>query len=647
MKKEFLKKKSRLSLQKIYVALVFLFLYAPIFVLIAFSFNESKSRITWSGFTLKWYGRLFHDVEILRSLSNTILVAVVSALLATLLGTVAAIGINVMKKKAQKLVMNITNIPMLSPEIVTGVSMMIMFGLIYKSTGLLKPGLITLIIAHTTFCLPYVALSVMPKLKQLNPNLYEAALDLGCTPLSAFFKVILPEIFSGIITGGVMAFTLSIDDFVISYFVSGTTQTLPIAIYSMTRKIVSPEINALSTILFSSVLVLMLIINFGLRKDKRTLSSSKKVLFTILGFLFIFENRAFAAENTKVINVYSWGEYISNGLDGNLDVNAEFTKRTGIKVNYTTFQDNESLFAKLSSGVSSYDVIIPSDYMISKLIRENMLSEINFENVPNFSNVQEEFRNPVYDPENKYSVPYTWGVIGIFYNKKKVEESVDKISWDILWNEKYKGQILMFDNPRDAFAIAQIKLGLSVNSSDENSWIKASFELKRQKPLVQTYVMDQIFDKMGNNEAALAPYYDGDAKILTARNPDLGFVIPKEGTVKFVDAMCIPKNSEHKLEAESYINFMCEEYVARANANYIGYSSPCVPVDSSYSDILKNAQTFSSLPEETNSLLDDLWVQVKTGDRNSSVILVIVLIGFLMLYVGCVMYKKNKRSNFN
>lgn len=255
-------------LNKIYMALIFIFLYAPIFVLIAFSFNDSKSRVIWSGFTLKWYFKLFENQEILLAFYNTMIIAVISSLIATLLGTAAAVGISKSKKWQKKIIMNITNLPMINPEIVTGVSLMLLFVFIYNTFGIFKPGLVTLICAHVTFCLPYVILSVMPKLRQMDPNIYEAARDLGCDPLRAFIKVVIPSIMPGIITGLIMSFTMSIDDFVISYFAGGVVQTLPIAVYSMTRKIVSPEINALSSVLFIVVFLLLIIINFRQENDK-------------------------------------------------------------------------------------------------------------------------------------------------------------------------------------------------------------------------------------------------------------------------------------------------------------------------------------------------------------------------------------------
>ena len=362
-----------------------------------------------------------------------------------------------------------------------------------------------------------------------------------------------------------------------------------------------------------------------------------------------------AAPTGVTINVYNWGEYISGGEDGSMNVSAEFTKRTGIKVNYTTFEDNESLYSKLAGGGASYDVIFPSDYMISKMIQEKMVQKLDFSNIPNFRYIDKEYRNQVYDPTNAYSVPYTWGVVGIFYDKKYVRETVD--SWKILWDKKYAGKILMFDNPRDAFGIAQKILGYSYNTTDSDQWGAAAKLLEEQKPLVQAYVMDQIFDKMSSGEAWLAPYYAGDAATLVDENPDIGFAIPtREGTNFFVDAMCIPTGARHKKEAEAYINFLCEPEVAAANMEYVGYSTPETearkllpketqdnPIIYPSESILKNSETYVSLPEDTSLLVDTLWAQVKMGGPGQTATLIAVLVGFVLVYVGIVVYKKLKR----
>lgn len=340
------------------------------------------------------------------------------------------------------------------------------------------------------------------------------------------------------------------------------------------------------------------------------------------------------------LNVYNWGEYISNGEDDSLDVNAEFEERTGIKVNYTNFASNEELYAKLKSGGTSYDVIIPSDYMIAKLIAEDMLEKLNFENIPNFEYIDERFKNPEYDPANEYSVPYMWGVVGIIYNTSLVDEE-EAQSWDILWDSRYIKDILMFSNSRDAFGIALKRLGYSFNTTDPEQLNEAADSLKEQKALVQAYVMDEIFDKMTGGEAALAPYYAGDFLTMSEDNPDLAFAIPKEGTNRFVDAVCIPKGSKQKEAAETYINFLCETEIALANCEYIGYSTPhamayekldeetrnnlvAYPGD----EVLANTETFVNLPDETSELVKNLWTQVistNTGDNKWAVPVLLLL----------------------
>ena len=331
------------------------------------------------------------------------------------------------------------------------------------------------------------------------------------------------------------------------------------------------------------------------------------------------------AESTGVtLNVYNWGEYID---DEDVRINDAFTHLTGIKVNYKNFTDNESMYALLSSGAADYDVIFPSDYMVGKMIRENMLAKINFENVPNFQYIDNSLKNPIYDPTGEYSVPYTWGTVGIFYNKKYVEEADLEAGWGLLWNEKYKDKIFMFDNPRDAFGIALVKLGYSMNSEKPEEWNAAYEELVKQKPLVQAYVMDQVYDKMINEEGWIAPYYSGDGIIMMDEdegNPDIDYFVPKEGTNRFVDAMCILASTKHQSEAEAYVNFLCRTEVAKANAEYIGYSTPQTEarklLDPSIGenpnfyppeDVLKNTEVFVTLPDSINELQDSLWIKLK------------------------------------
>ena len=355
------------------------------------------------------------------------------------------------------------------------------------------------------------------------------------------------------------------------------------------------------------------------------------------------------------INVYNWGEYIANGTDGSLDINAEFTRRTGIRVNYTTFDSNESLYSKLVGGGADYDIIIPSDYMVSRLIHENMLAELDFSNIPNYQYIDDSFRNADYDPENRFSVPYTWGVVGLFYNTDYIEEEIT--SWSSLWDDRYAGKILMFDNPRDSFAIAQLLLGQSLNTVEESDWLEAAALLKQQKPLVQAYVMDRIFDKMESEEAWIAPYYSGDAAILVDNSDNIRFVVPKEGTNYFVDAMCIPATSSHKAEAEAYINFLCDPEIAGANMDYVGYSTPETaakaymdpemvesPVHYPDEEVLARTQVFVNLPENTGKLIDKLWAEAKMGGPGESAVLVAIILGFLAVYIAILVYKRRKRK---
>lgn len=331
-----------------------------------------------------------------------------------------------------------------------------------------------------------------------------------------------------------------------------------------------------------------------------------------------------AVETT--ITVYNWGQYIADGTDGYLDVNRAFTEATGIKVNYVTFDSNETMYTKLKTGGATYDVIIPSDYMIGRLIAEDMLAELDFSNIPNYQYIDEAYRNTSYDPENKYSVPYTWGTVGVIYNTGFVDET-DVGSWDLLWNEKYSGKILMFDNPRDAFAIAELLLDIDINTEDSAELLRAAEKLAQQKPLVQSYVMDQIYDKMQNEEAWIAPYYAGDYLMMVEENENLAFSFPEEGFNLFIDAMCIPKGSQNKAAAEAYINFLCDPEVCGQNLEYLGYSAPSSaarahmdpevaddPIAYPSEDILVLGQSFNHQPTSVSQELDSLFLEVKAGN---------------------------------
>ena len=619
--------------EKFYLALIFILLYAPILTLIVLSFNASRTRAKWGGATLHWYQELFKNEAIMSALYSTLLIALLSALIATFIGTAAAIGIQSMKRKFRTFYMGLTNIPMMNAEIVMGISLMLLF-IAFR----INLGFSTILIAHITFNIPYVILSVMPRLKQTNRHTYEAALDLGASPLYAFFKVIFPDILPGVLSGFMLAFTMSLDDFVITHFTKGPgIDTLSTKIYSEVRKGIKPEMYALSTLLFISVLLLLLLINFSpkdssqkarkqtiTRRSRALAFAFKRVIPALLvlavtagGIYYSFQGQKRSKQ--KVI-VYNWGEYLDP------EVITMFEEETGIDVIYEEFETNEIMYPKVQSGAIAYDVVCPSDYMIQKMLDNGLLAEINFDNVPNLKNIGQRYmdKSREFDPENKYSVPYCWGTVGILYNKTMVDEPID--SWSILWDDKYRDNILMQDSVRDAFGVTLKYLGYSLNSTDLDELTEAMNLLIVQKPLVQAYVIDQVRDKMIGNEAAIGVIYSGEAIYTQNENPDLEYVIPKEGSNIWIDYWVIPKNAEHKENAEAFINFLCRPDIALMNFDYITYSTPntaareliededirsskiAFPDDSE----LEHCETFHYLGDEADAVYMDLWNKVKS-----------------------------------
>ncbi|MBR2943580.1 MAG: ABC transporter permease subunit [Clostridia bacterium] len=671
------------------IVLVFLFLYMPIGVLILYSFNSGDSTAVFKGFSFRWYKELFTDTATLNALKNTLILAILSSLISTIIGTAAAYGISKMRNKHIKnITMSATQIPMINPEIVTGISMMLLFVFvanILKASSFL--GFWTVLIAHITFNLPYVILLVLPKFKEMDKSLPEAAQDLGCTPFKSFFKVELPAIMPGIVAGFIMAFTLSIDDFVISYFTTGSGfETLPIRIYSMTKKRVTPDMYALSTLIFVTILVLLLISNFASGKNKIELSKKAKTalkfvgggVFGTIAIVTVVILCISAATEVKTVNVYNWGEYISDGGDDSLDVNDEFEKwaekqykekygkKVRVQVNYTTYASNEDLYAKIANGAGGYDIIVPSDYILEKMHNEDLLQPIDTEKIPNLIYLGEQFDNMfIYDhtttdengnkttAKETYGIAYTYGVVGIVYNSSELFENApyllekikkDELGWEIMFgvplrdengnfvydsegkmmldmvdpenkkiNESYlklSGQILQFNNPRDAFGSAMYYLGIDVNNPKAEDWKALYGLLAMQKEHVQGYVMDEIYNKMEKGEAWVAAYYAGDCLSMMGENSDLDFYYPRSAvgvndkgekiydyrTNIFADAMCIPKTADsNNLElAHWYINFMMEPEIAYANAEYIYYGCPYNydPVDENGNYVLDDVTRF-------------------------------------------------------
>ena len=612
--------------RKLYLTLIIIFLYAPIATLVVLSFNSSKTRAKWGGFTLKWYSSLFSDTAIMNALYTTLTIALLSAFIATLVGTTASVAMHSMQAKYRNYLMTVTNIPMLNADIVTGISLMLLFIACRVTLGYS-----TILLAHITFNIPYVILSVMPKLKQTNKHTYEAALDLGASPIYAFFKVVFPDILPGVLSGFLMAFTMSLDDFIITHFTKGPgVDTLPTKIYSEVRKGIRPEMYALSTLLFLTVLILMILINSSPKNEEKPSRKSQMtslvlrrvvpitlvILITGGGIFYGSKNKMRSEEQ---VIVYNWGEYIDP------DVITMFEEETGISVIYEEFETNEIMYPKIKSGAIAYDVVCPSDYMIERMVREDLLAEINWDNVPNIKNIDPTYmdQSKSFDPDNAYSVPYCFGTVGILYNKTMVDEPID--SWDVLWDPKYTDNILMQDSVRDAFAVALKRKGYSLNSTDVNELEEATADLIEQKPLVQAYVIDQVRDKMIGNEAAIGVIYSGEAIYTQWENENLEYVIPKEGSNVWIDSWVIPKNAQNKENGEKFINFLCRPDIALMNFEYITYSTPnkearALIEDEELrnstiafptADMLKDCETFRFLGNDADAFYNELWNKVK------------------------------------
>ena len=650
---------------RLLMALTFLFLYAPIIILIVFSFNAGNSSSVWKGFSLHWYGELFHNRLIMHSVYITLMVSLLATVIATLAGTFASIGLYSMRRKKRGVLMAVNNIPMMNADIVTGVGLCLLFVVLFNGWGAfagwvnswqtlvvlperLTMGFGTLLLAHICFNIPYIILAVGPKLRQMDRNLIDAAQDLGCTWMQAFWRVVIPEIKPGIVSGALTAFTMSIDDFIISYFTAGTSSsTLAMTIYGMTKKRVSPEINAISTLLFATVLVLLALINVReSRADKHVQAAqaahaphthhnnkNRKLLRRIaagavacvLLVTLIVTGRS--VKSDRVVNVCSWGEYIDESLI------TRFEEETGIRVNYQTAESNEALYSLIKMGGADFDVIVPSDYMIARLIEEDMLAELDYDNIPNFDLIDDTYKHLSYDPENKYTVPYTWGTLGIIYNTAMVSEPIT--SWSAMFDPQYAGQVLMINNSRDAIGAALLSLGYSLNTTDESQLEEAFSLIKQAKDngVYQAFVMDEVFGKMEGGNAAIAMYYAGDYLTMLENNEDLAFVIPEEGSNWFVDAMCVLKSSQHKDEAEEWINFIASTDANLANMDYIWYASPNTEALEEYpayyqevndeeldpelyeimapsEETLARCELYENLPKATLRLYDSLWTRL-------------------------------------
>ncbi|MBQ1386562.1 MAG: extracellular solute-binding protein [Erysipelotrichales bacterium] len=564
----------------LYLFVIIAFFYLPILYVVFFSFNSTKSLTVFSGFSLRWYEKMFRDRTMMESIYYTVIVAIIATSVSTVVGTITAIGLSKNRKIVRELALQVNNLPMLNPDIVTAIGLMLFFVSLKVQTGLF-----TMILAHITFCIPYVVITVMPKLRSLDDNVAEAALDLGATPWQALTKVIIPQIKDAIVAGALIAFTMSFDDFVISFFTTGPgVNNISIYVYTMYKRI-NPSINALSSIIILGITTILIILNVVpmLRKKDDSLelkakkpSSWKKwtaagvtaaiVLAVVLGV-----SRGNAEERKyegQTLNVYNAGEYIEEELI------SQFEEEYGVKINYSMFSSNEELYTKLMSG-TLYDVLVPSDYMIQRLMIENYLQPIDKSIVTDLDLLAEGTKNLEWDPDNTYAVPYFWGNVGICYDPNIVDpEDVENEGFAVFKNPKYAGQIFMYDSERDAFMIAFKDLGYSMNTSDPEE-IQAAYEwlIEMDDAVNPAYVTDEIIDGLINGEKAMGLVYSGDAAYILSENEEMAYFCPEYGTNLWVDAMVIPATAQNPELANVFINFMLQYDAAYANSDFVGYAS--------------------------------------------------------------------------
>ncbi len=564
-------KKEKRPIGKILMILTLAFFYLPILFMMVFSFNSSKSLTHFSGFSTIWYERMFENRSMMESLQTTIVIALIATAVSTLIGTISAIGLSKSKKIVRKVMMQLNDFPIMNPEIVTAIGLMLLF-----ITLRIERGFMTMLLAHIAFCTPYVILSIMPKIRSLDPNLADAAMDLGATPWQALTKVLVPQIMPGIVSGALIAFTMSFDDFIISYFVTGGgVKNLSIMVYTMSKR-VNPSINAISTLVVVLITVVLLIINLVPMFRKNKPVKSKKG-WIVLGIAAALGLGAFALNSSKsegkyagqTLYVYNWGEYTGENLI------PMFEEQTGAKVVMDQFDSNEQMYIKVANG-EVYDILVPSDYMIERLMQEDMLQKLDQDQLNCLDLLSDGVKGLSYDPKNEYSVPYFWGTVGIVYDKNKVsEEDLEKEGFNIFLDQKYKGDIYLYDSERDSFMMALKALGYSMNTSDEKELNEAyEWLLECVNTMEPEIVTDEIIDNMAQGRKALGLVYSGDAAYIMSENEDMGFYLPESGTNLWSDAMVIPKNAKNVELAHEFINFVSEYEGAMDNSSFVGYSSP-------------------------------------------------------------------------
>ena len=625
--------KDKKVLGKVGMALLLVFFYAPILFMIVFSFNSSKSLTHFTGFSLCWYEAMLKNHGMMESLYVTIVIALLATVISTIVGTITAIGLSKSKKVLRAFVSQVNDFPIMNPEIVTAIGLMLLF-----ITFQIEKGFVTLLLAHVAFCIPYVILSIMPKIKSLDPNLADAAMDLGATPWQALIKVIVPQIMPGIVSGALIAFTMSFDDFVISYFVTGQgVKNLSIMVYTMSKRI-NPSVNAISTLVVLLITITLTIVNILPIIRKKTSPSKQNkpwkwavagvVVVGLVASLFGLNRSAGSQPYAgQTLHVYNWGEYTGENIISG------FEELTGAKVIMDNFDSNEQMYIKVANG-DAYDVLVPSDYMIQRMMQEKMLQKLEPETRKEcLSELTDAIKGLPYDPKNEYSIPYFWGTVGIVYDKTKVsKEDLENEGWNIFLDQKYKGDIYLYDSERDSFMMALKALGYSMNTTSEEELNEAyNWLVNCVQTMDPEIVTDEIIDNMAQARKALGLIYSGDATYVMTENDKMGFYMPKSGTNLWSDAMVIPKIAKNPKLANEFVRYITSYDAAMDNSSYVGYTSPNKEVmeelggkGGDYDGI--NAYTpragydkdeVFQYDEATRKIIADLWSRVKVAASNA------------------------------
>jgi spermidine/putrescine transport system permease protein len=541
--------------------LTYMFLYAPIIILVGLSFNSSRFSTIWRGFTWRWYALAWQDGELIAALRMSLIVGLITTLLSTLIGTAAALALARYRVRLRRVAEAMVFLPVIIPEIVIGFATAALFGALGLAFGVS-----TIIAAHVAFSISYVVLIVRARASSLNPTLEEAAMDLGATRWQTFLRITLPLILPAIVSAALLVFTVSLDDYVITSFVAGPgAATLPLKIYSMVKTGVTPEINAISTVLLA-VTVMLVVVSDRLvsgRKSRWTMAAGATAAMLLL--LFALGGQGRSAKGGE-LNIYIWSNYLPE------NVIAEFERRYDAKINVELYDSNEALLAKLQSGSATFDIVVPSDYMVTILKEQGLLEELDRDHMTNFSNLDPQFTGLSYDPANQFSVPYMWGTTGIAYRKDKVTGPID--SWSVLWDIHYKDRLAMLDDVRETFGAALKSMGKSLNSTETQDIAAAAEMLMQQKPLLKAYDSGGFDQLLLSGDVWIAQAYSGQIAKAMTDNRNIGYVIPKEGCTLFVDNLCIPRAAKNRELAAAFINYVLEAGTAAAIANGTGYSSP-------------------------------------------------------------------------